>query len=97
MRSLVEVLAYGFGISVSVGYGQGIIAKAGASARPALEQLWQGVTLSGAISIAEVFFKELGRKILRVVLVDPLSGLILRLARCSERLHVHKLGISHMW
>ena len=85
VRSIVEVLEYGFGVHVSVGYVQGIIAKAGANARPALERLWEVITLSGAISIDEVFFKELGRKILGVVIVDPLSGLILRLERCSER------------
>jgi len=85
VRSIVEVLEYGFGVHVSVGYVQGIIAKAGANARPVLERLWEIITLSGAISIDEVFFKELGRKILGVVIVDPLSGLILRLERCSER------------
>jgi len=85
VRSIVEVLEYGFGVHVSVGYVQGIIAKAGANARPVLERLWEVITLSGAISIDEVFFKELGRKILGVVIVDPLSGLILRLERCSER------------
>ena len=85
VRSIVEVLEYGFGAHVSVGYVQGIIAKAGANARPILERLWEVITLSGAISIDEVFFKELGRKILGVVIVDPLSGLILRLERCSER------------
>jgi len=41
--------------------------------------------LSGAISMDEVFLKELGRKVLGVVIVDPLSGLILRLERCGER------------
>jgi len=85
VRSIVEVLEYGFGVHVSVGYVQGIITKAGANARPALERLWEVITLSGAISIDEVFFKELGRKMLGVVIVDPLSGLILRLERCSER------------
>ncbi len=79
-----KVLEYGFGVHVSVGYVQGIIAQAGANARPALERLWEVITLSGAISI-KVFFKEMGRKILGVVIVDPLSGLILRLERCSER------------
>ncbi len=85
VRSIVEVLEYGLGIHVSVGYVQGIISQAGTNARPALEQLWEAIRLSGAISIDEVFFKELGRKILGVVIVDPLSGLILRLERCSER------------
>jgi FtsZ-binding cell division protein ZapB len=85
VRGIVAVFEQGLGISVSVGYVQGIIAQAGANARPALEQLWAVVRLSGAISIDEVFLKELGRKILGVVIVDPLSGLILRLERCSER------------
>jgi hypothetical protein len=85
VRSIVEVLEYGFGVPVSVGYVQGVIAEAGMSARPALERLWEVIPLSGAVSIDEVFFKELGRKILGVVIVDPLSGLILRLQRCSER------------
>lgn len=85
VRGIVEVLEYGFGVHVSVGYVQGIITKAGANARPTLERLWEIITLSGAVSIDEVFFKELGRKILGGVIVDPLSGLILRLERCSER------------
>jgi transposase-like protein len=85
VRSIVEVLEYGFGVHVSVGYVQGVIAEAGRNARPALERLWKAIPLSGAVSIDEVFFKELGRKMLGVVIVDPLSGLILRLQRCSER------------
>lgn len=85
VRSIVEVLEYGLGVPISVGYVQGIVAQAGTNARPALEQLWEVIRLSGAISIDEVFLKELGRKILGVVIVDPLTGLILRLERCSER------------
>jgi len=85
VRSIVEVLEYGLGMHVSVGYVQGIIAQAGMNAHTALERLLQAVSLSGAISVDEVFFKELGRKMLGVVIVDPLSGLILRLQRCSER------------
>jgi len=85
VRSIVEVLEYGLGVHVSVGYVQGVITQAGANARPLLERLWQVLPLSGAISIDEVFLKELGRKMLGVVIVDPLSGLILRLERCSER------------
>ena len=85
VRSIIEVLEYGFGVHVSVGYVQGIIAQAGLNAHTALERLWQAVSLSGAISVDEVFFKELGRKMLGVVIVDPLSGLVLRLQRCSER------------
>ena len=85
VRSIIEVLEYGFGVHVSVGYVQGIIAQAGMNAHTALERLLQAISLSGAISVDEVFFKELGHKMLGVVIVDPLSGLILRLQRCSER------------
>jgi len=68
-----------------VGYVQGIITQAGLNAHTALGQMWEVVTLSGAICVDEVFFKEIGRRMLGVVIVDPLSGLILRLQRCSER------------
>ena len=85
VRSIVAVLAYGWGIHVSVGYVQGIITRASINARPALQRLWEAVPVSGAVSIDEVFFKELARKILGVVIVDPLSGLILRFERCEER------------
>ena len=85
VRSIIEVMECGFGVSVSVGYVQGVIAAAGANARPALKRMWEVIPLSGAISIDEAFFKELGRKMLGIVIVDPLSGLILRLQRCSER------------
>lgn len=85
VRSIVAVLAHGWGVSVSVGYVQGIITQAGTNARPVLQRLREVVPVSGAISIDEVFCKELARKILGVVIVDPLSGLILRLERCEER------------
>ena len=85
VRSIVEVLEYGFGVHVSVGYVQGIITQAGTNAHTVLERLSQAISLSGVISVDEVFFKELGRKMLGIVIVDPLSGLILRLQRCSER------------
>ena len=85
VRSIIEVLEYGLGIHVSVGYVQGIIAQAGTNAHTALERLLEAISLSGAICVDEVFFKELGRKMLGVVIVDPVSGLILRLQRCSER------------
>jgi hypothetical protein len=85
VRSIVEVLAYGLGIEVSVGYVQGIIAQAGLNAQTAFEQLLQVATLSGAICVDEVFFKEIGTKMLGVVIVDPVSGLVLRLQRCSDR------------
>jgi transposase len=85
VRSIVEVLEYGLGVHVSVGYVQGIITQAGLKAHTALGQLLEVVTLSGAICVDEVFFKEIGRQMLGVVIVDPLSGLILRLQRCRER------------
>jgi hypothetical protein len=85
VRSIVEVLEYGLQIHVSVGYVQGVIAQAGLNAHTALERLLQVVALSGVISVDEVFLKELGSRVLGVVIVDPLSGLVLRLARCTER------------
>ena len=85
VRSIIEVLEYGLGVRVSEGYVQGVIAAAGANARPALKRLWKVIPFSGAISIDEVFFKELGRKRLGIVSADPLSGLIFSLQRCSER------------
>ena len=85
VRSIVEVMEYGWGEHVSIGYVQQIISQAGTNARSAFHRLLKVITLSGAISIDEVFLKELGQKVLGVVIVDPLSGLILRLQRCSER------------
>jgi transposase-like protein len=85
VRSIVAVLEYGLGIHVSVGYVQGIITQASTNAWPALQRLRDAVPLSGAISIDEVFFKEMAHKILGVAIVDPLSGLILHFERCEER------------
>jgi uncharacterized coiled-coil protein SlyX len=85
VRSIVEVLKNGLGLDVSVGYVQGIIAQAETRARTAFEQMLKVIPLSGAICIDEVFFKEMARKVLGVVIVDPLTGLILHLERCTER------------
>jgi hypothetical protein len=85
VRSIVEVLEYGLGLQVSVGYVQGVISQAGLNAHSALARLVQVVPLSGAISVDEVYLKELGQRIFGIVIVDPLSGLILRLTRCGER------------
>lgn len=85
VRSIVGVLHYGLGVDVSVGYVQGIIAEAGKKAHSVLEKLLQVIPLSGAVCIDECFFKEMGLKILGIVIVDPLSGLILSLERCTER------------
>ncbi len=79
VRSIIEVLEYGLEISVSVGYVQGVIAQAGTNAHTALDCLLQAVHLSGAICVDKVFFKEMSQKMLGVVIVDPVSGLILRL------------------
>jgi hypothetical protein len=85
VRSIVEVLEYGLGLQVSVGYVQGVIAQAGLNAHTALARLLLIVPLSGAISVDEVYLKELGQRVFGVLIVDPLSGLILRLTRCADR------------
>jgi hypothetical protein len=93
VRSIVEVLEYGLGLQVSVGYVQGVISQAGLNAHSALARLLQVVPLSGAISVDEVYLKELGQRIFGIpstgsgqaVIVVPLSGLILRLTRCGAR------------
>ena len=85
VRSIVEVLEYGLGIQVSVGYVQGVIAQAGLTAHTALARLLQIVPLSGSISVDEVYLQELGQRVFGVLIVDPLSGLILRLTRCADR------------
>ncbi len=85
VRSIVEVLEYGLGVQVSVGYVQGVIAQAGTNAHTALEKLLKVVSWSGVICVDEVYLKELGSRVLGVVIVDPLCGLILRLTRCTER------------
>jgi len=85
VRSIVDVLDYGWGVVVSVGHVQGIIAQAGIHATRLLDTLVKSLPLSGAICMDECFFKEMGRKVLGVVIVDPLSGLVLRLERCTER------------
>ena len=85
VRSIVEVLQYGLGVKVSVGYVQNIITRAGQNATSCWEKLRQALPLSGAISIDEVFLKEKGKKILGIVIVDPMSGLILHFERATER------------
>ena len=85
VRSIVEVLQAGLGLQVSVGYVQGVIAQAGVQAHSAWERVLKVVPLSGAICLDEVFFKELAHQVLGIVIVDPLTGLVLRLERCTER------------
>ncbi len=71
VRSIVEVLEYGLGVRVSVGYVQGIIAQAGMKAGSLLEQMMQGISLSGAVCIDEIYLKELGNKIWGIVWTLP--------------------------
>ena len=85
VRSIVEVLQAGLGLQVSVGHVQGVIAQAGVQAHSAWERVLQVVPLSGAVCLDEVFFKELAHQVLGIVIVDPLTGLVLRLERCTER------------
>ena len=85
VRSIVEVLEYGLGVQVSVGYVQGVITQASLRAHSVWERVLQVVPLSGAVCLDEVFFKEMADQVLGIVIVDPLSGLILRLERCTER------------
>lgn len=85
VRSIVEVLEYGLGVHVSVGYVQGVIAQASLQAGSAWERVLRVAPLSGAVCLDEVFFKEMADQVLGIVIVDPLTGLILRLERCTER------------
>jgi hypothetical protein len=85
VRSIVDVLKDGLGVEVSVGYVHGVIVQAETQAHTACERLLKVMPLSGAICIDEVFFKEMALKVLGVVIVDPLTGLILHLERCTER------------
>jgi len=85
VRDIGEVLQAGLGMQVSVGYVQNIIAQAGQNAESVLARILEVVTLSGAICIDEVYLKELGERMYGIVIVDPLTGLILCLKRCSDR------------
>lgn len=82
---IVEVLSFGLAVKRSRGYVQNVIAQAGLNAEGILAKLLEVVTLSGAICIDEVYLKELGKRIYGIVIVDPLSGLVLCLKRCSDR------------
>ena len=55
VRSIVEVLDYSLGISVSVGYVQNIINQAGENAEGKFKTLLQVIPLSGAICIDEIY------------------------------------------
>jgi DNA-binding transcriptional ArsR family regulator len=87
MRSIVEVMALGLGVKMSEGYVHGILAKARGQATAALTSLSRVLPFSGAIAIDEVFLREWGKRIYGVVVVDPITGLILRLGRAGDRSH----------
>lgn len=82
--SIVEVLQMGLGVTVSSTSVYGILAQARGPAKVALAELWRAMPLSGAIAIDEVFLREWGKRIYGVVVVDPMTGLIVRLERVSE-------------
>jgi AcrR family transcriptional regulator len=83
--SIVEVMQLGLGIKMSEGYVHGILARARGQATTVLTSLTSVLPLSGAIAIDEVFLREWGKRIYGVVVVDPITGLILRLGRARER------------
>lgn len=87
MGSIVEVMEHGLGVKMSKGYVHGILAKARGQSTVALTSLTKVLPFSGAIAIDEVFLREWGKRIYGVVVVDPITGLILRLGRASERSH----------
>jgi hypothetical protein len=85
VRSIVEVMEYGLGVHISIGYVQNVLSLAGQRAGVILPKLLKIIPLSGAICIDEVYLKELGKRVWGVVIVDPMSGLILHFVRCNER------------
>ncbi|MEB3188766.1 MAG: transposase [Snowella sp.] len=87
MGSIVEVMEHGLGVKISKGYVHSILTKARGQSSVALTSLTKVLPFSGAIAIDEVFLREWGKRIYGVVVVDPITGLILRLGRVSERSH----------
>ena len=85
--SIVEVMQLGLGVKLSEGYVHGILAKARGQATTALTILARVLPFSGAIAIDEVFLREWGKRIYGVVVVDPITGLILRFGRAGDRTH----------
>ena len=85
--SIMEVLQAGLGVKVSKGYVYGILAQARGQAKVALAKLRGAMPFSGAIAIDEVFLREWGKRIYGVVVVDPITGLIMRLERVRDRSH----------
>ena len=85
--SIMEVLQAGLGVKVSKGYVYGILAQARGQAKVVLAKLRGAMPFSGAIAIDEVFLREWGKRIYGLVVVDPITGLILRLERARDRSH----------
>jgi hypothetical protein len=85
MGSIVEVLQAGLGVEVSSGYVHGVLVQARGQAKIVLAQLWTVLPFSGAIAIDEVFLREWGKRVFGVVVVDPITGLVLRLERAQQR------------
>jgi integrase len=54
----------------------------------------QVVPLSGAVCLDEVFFKEMACQVLGIVMVDPLTGLVLRLERCRVHPHIWRKAFA---
>ena len=85
LGSIVEVLQAGLGVQVSEAYVYSILAQARGPAKVSLKRLLQAMPFSGAIAIDEVFLREWGKRIYGVVVVDPITGLIVRLERVRDR------------
>jgi DNA-binding transcriptional ArsR family regulator len=85
--SIVEVMHLGLGVKMSKGHVHGILAKARGQATVALTSLTKVLPSSVAIAIDEVFLREWGKRIYGVVVVDPITGLLLRLGRAGDRGH----------
>lgn len=85
--SIVEVMQWGWGVKMSKSYVHGILAKAKGQATVALASLTKVLPFSGVIAIDEVFLREWGKRIYGVAVVDPITGLLLKLGRSSNRGH----------
>ena len=83
--SIMEVLFEGVGVKVSHGYVCDILSQARRQAKEAMGTLSKWLPFSGVIAIDEVFLREWGERIFGVVVVDPMTGLILRLDRVEAR------------
>ncbi|MBC1197477.1 transposase [Microcystis aeruginosa BLCCF158] len=83
--SIMEVLYEAMGVKVSHGYVSHILAQARRQAKVAMATLSKVLPFSGIIAIDEVFLCEWGRRIYGVVVVEPMTGLILRLERVEAR------------